>query len=436
MKKLLIALTLLFSIQLAAQTKDVTDALKAYEKAKSDAAHPKRAENPQTWTKLAAAYAGLYDAPIKQIWLGASRMEVKVLLKDQRIVNTTEEDKGGNMFVVDEYSDKKLYYGQNGELAAWIITNSYVNENLLDGAFEALDKATELDTKNARAKDIFDQMVSLRNRYYNEALSFYALGKYAQASENFEKTFLIGKHKAVNQIDTVFMYYAGLTAFMDKNIDRAITFFNKAIDYGFDSNGDAYSYLAESYKMKNDIEMSKEILNTGFRKYPSAQSILVSLINTYIESDDDPAKILELIVQAQKNEPTNATLYYAEGNVWKNLNDIEKAVECYKKSVEIDPGYYFGYFAIGAAYYDQAVAIQAKAIDELDDAKYEKMLQELENYLELAIDPFEKCFENTTDQDIKDVVAEYLKNIYFRFREKSPEYLEKFEKYNALTHRD
>ncbi len=436
MKKLLIALTLLIAVQLGAQTKEVADAVKAFEKAKQDAANPKKATNPQTWTKLAASYAAVYDAPIKSVWIGASRVELKVLLKDQRIVNTAEETINGTPYVIDEYTDKKLYYAESGDLAAWFVTNKYVNEDLLGESLKSLEKAAELDTKNARTKEITEQLSALKSRYYNEALSAYALGKYKESSEYFENAAEIGKNKMLNQIDTAFIYYAGLTAFLGQDHDRAIKYFSEAIEYGYDAKGDAYSYLAESYKVKQDIEMTKEILNTGFRKYPGTQSILVSLINTYIESNDDPAKILELIKAAQTNEPNNASLHYAEGNVWKNLKEIDKAVESYKKSVEIDPNYYFGYFAIGAAFYDRAVDIQAKAAEELDDAKYEAMVKELETNLESAIDPFEKCFEAATDEEIKAVVAEYLKNIYFRFREKSADYMQKYEKYNALSHKE
>lgn len=433
MKKLLIALTLLFTVQLGAQTKDVADALKAFERAKGDAQNAKRAENPQTWTKLASAYAQVYDAPIKSIWLGAARTEVKLLLKDQRIEKSEEVEIGGTTFTVDVYSDKKLYYSANGELAAWVITNKYVNEDLLGESYKALNRAVELDTKGARTKEITDQLIALKSRYFNEAMSAYTLGDVKESSIDFEKAVAIGLNKLVNQVDTVFMYYAGLTAYMAQDYDRAIRFFRMSIDYGYDAKGDAYSYIAESYKAKSDVEMAKEILNAGFRKYPSAQSILVSLINTYIESNDDPAKILELIHQAQANEPNNATLYYAEGNVWKNLNEMEKAVASYKKSVETDPNYYFGYFAIGAAFYDKAVELQAKAADEMDDSKYEALVKELEVNLEAAIEPFEKCFAASGDQEIKSVVAEYLKNIYFRFREKNDEYMASYQKYNAMT---
>lgn len=436
MKKLLIALILLFSVQLGAQTKDVADAVKEFEKAKSDAQNAKKAVNPQTWTRLSSAYSAVYEAPIKSIWLGASRIDTKILLKDQRIEKTEEATVAGVPFTIDQYSDKKLFYGASGELAAWVITNKYVNEDLLEESYKALEKAIELDTKSAKTKEISDLLTALKGKFFNEAMCSYTLGEYKTSSLFFEKAVKIGSHKLVNIIDTAFIYYAGLTAFMDKDYERAIGFFSKSIELNYDANGDAYSYLAECYKSKSDVEMAKEVLNNGFRKHPSTQSILVSLINTYIESNDDPAKILELIHQAQKNEPENATLYYAEGNVWKNLNDFGKAVECYKKSVETDRNYYFGYFAIGAAYYDKAVDIQVKAADEMDDAKYEAMVKELEANLELAIEPFEKCFASTKDEEIKAVVAEYLKNIYFRFREKSPEHMAGYEKYNALSHKE
>lgn len=433
MKNLLIALALLFSVQLVAQPKDVTDALKAFEKAQKESVDTKKAAIPATWIKLAGAYTAIYDAPIKSLWLGASRMELKVLLKDQRIINTETKKIQDQSFTVDSYEDKELYYGGDGILAAWIVTKQYMEGDLLNEAFLALDKATELDTQAAKSKDISDQFIALKTRYQNEAMSAYALGNYQKATDNFEASFKSSSHKLVKQIDTVIMYYTGLTANMSKDYNRAKKYFQMALDNGYDAKGDAYSYLAEAYKGLNDVEKAKEVLIAGFTKYPSNQSILVSLINTYLQSNDDPKKVLELIKKAQENEPKNASLYYAEGNVWKNLKDVDKAVECYKKAVEIDPNYYFGTFAVGAAYYDRAVEIQAKASEEVDDAKYGVLVKQLEWNLEAAIQPFESCFATTTDNEVKTVVAEYLKNIYFRFREKSDVYKAGYEKYNSYV---
>ena len=432
MKNLFIALALLFSIQLVAQPKEVTDALKALEKAKKESADAKKATNPATWLKLADAYTSIYDAPIKSLWLGASRLELKVLLKDQRIISTETKKIMDQSFSVDIYEDKELYYAQDGTLASWVVTKPYYEGNPLGEAFTALNKAAEVDTKAAKTKEISEQLVALKSRYQNIAMSAYALGDYKQATDNFALSLQASSHNLVKQVDTVIMYYTGLTANMSKDYNRAIEYFTKAIQNNYDAKGDAYSYLAEAYKGIKDLEKAKETLSAGFTKYPTNQSILVSLINIYLESNDDPNKILNLIKKAQENEPSNASLYYAEGNVWKNLKDIEKAIACYNKSVEIDPKYYFGTFAVGAAYYDRAVEIQTKASEEVDDTKYEALVKQLEQNLESAIKPFEACFETSTDEEVKAVVAEYLKNIYFRFREKNEAYKTGYEKYNKF----
>ena len=429
MKNVLLALTLFFSVQLAAQTKEMADAMKGYEKAKKESADVKKGTNPATWIKLADAYSAIFDAPIKAIWTGASRNEIKLLLKEERITKTEERTVQNQKYSVDVYDDKDLYYSEAGTLAAFVVTKEYIPGNILDEASAALVKATELDTKGAKTKDITAKLIAMKNRYQTEAMSAYTLGDFKKASYSFEGCVRISSNPLVKQVDTVMMYYTGLTALMSKDYPRAIEYLTMSINNGHDAKGDIYSSLAEAYKATGNVEKTKETLQAGFTKHPTNQSILVSLINTYLESNDDPNKVLTLITQAQKNEPTNASLYYAEGNVWKNMKNIDKAIECYKKSVETDKSYYFGSFAIGAAYYDRAVDIQTTASNEVDDAKYEALVKQLEGNLIAAIEPFEACFAACPDKEVKLVVAEYLKNIYFRFRDKDASYKDKLDTY-------
>ena len=165
--------------------------------------------------------------------------------------------------------------------------------------------------------------------------------------------------------------------------------------------------------------MAKQCLNDAFTKYPGSQAVLVSLINLYMDTNDDPQKILDLIKSAQQNEPDNASLAYAEGNVYKGLGDIESAVKCYEKSLEIDPNYIL------------AIQQEMDATDISEVEKYDALLQEQEKYLEMAIEPLEKTFAMATDADIelKNLVASYLKQIYFRFRTRDAKYAEKAQQY-------
>ncbi|NCB96867.1 MAG: hypothetical protein EOM36_00700 [Bacteroidia bacterium] len=409
----------------------MADAIKNYEKAKKESADPKKGASPATWIKLADAYAEIFDSPVKSIWNGASRNEIKLLLKDQRIASTEDRTVQGVKYSVDVYDDKELYYNEDGTLACFVQTKEYVPGNIIDEGVAALVKAAELDTKNAKSKDITEKLVAMKTRYQSDAMAAYTLGNFKKASAYFEGSVKISSHPLIKQVDTVMMYYTGLTALMAKDYDNAAKYLQMSIDNNYDAKGDIYSSLAEAYKAKGDMAKTKEVLQTGFTKHPTNQSILVTLINSYLESNDDPNKVLALITQAQKNEPMNASLYYAEGNVWKNMKNVDKAIECYKKSMEIDKTYYFGSFAIGAAYYDRAVDIQTAAAEEVDDTKYEALVKQLEENLISAIEPFESCFSNTSDNEVKLVVAEYLKNIYFRFRDKDASYKEGLDKYTA-----
>ena len=49
------------------------------------------------------------------------------------------------------------------------------------------------------------------------------------------------------------------------------------------------------------------------------------------------------------------------------------------------------------------------------------------------MEPFEKAYETTKDQAVKDTVKEYLKNACFRFRESDPSYQTKYDKYNTIV---
>lgn len=432
MKKLAISLLLsLFVISGYAQTKATADAVKVLTKAKADVENPKKSENPVSWVKLGTAYTGCYDAPFSGIWQGAAQAEIKLILKDQIILSSTEEEINGRVFSVDHYGDKDLYY-EGGVLSAWKITKPAIQEDPLSLAFDAFDKAYELDAKQSQAKVISDSFKGLQGRYFNEAMSSYSLGDNKAASEFFEESLKASAHPSVNIVDSMVIYYTAVTAALSGDNAKAIKYLEKCAEIGYDQQGDVYASLADCYKQEKDTVKAKEVLAKGFTSYPTSQSILVALINLYMETDDDPAKLLDLLKTAQANEPDNPSLYYAEGNVHIKLGDYDKALESYKKSSDIDSSYFWGPFCVGKTYYDMAVMIQDQANNEMDDAKYEQLVKELDQSLENAIAPLEKAITLTEDKELQQYVAEVLKNIYFRFRDKSPEYKANYDKYTLF----
>ena len=432
MKKLLLIVSaLVLTVSVSAQTKEVV--LKNLDKAKATVENPKKATAPASWLKLAEAYVDAYNQPQIGLWVGAQSMEVKLLLKGQQVLSTETRTVNGNEYTVEVYADKELYYTPQGVLDVIKVTAPLVGEPL-ESAYESLMKAYEVDVKASKKEDIATQLSKLRDLYINDAMTAYTLGDIQTANKYFESSLKVLDNPVTEKIDSMIVYYTAVTFNMLGDKENAAKYLEKCMEIKYYQDGDVFSNLAEVYKAQGDLDKAKAVLNEGFIAYPTSQGILVSLINIYLESNDDPNKVLELIRTAQANEPNNASLHYAEGNVYKNMKDMENAIKCYYKSFEIDPTYVYGIYTVGSTYYDRAIEIQEQInnLDVNDYETYDKLLAEFEQALIDAIDPFEKAFAVTTDKEFQLAIADGLKQIYFRFRDKDPKYQEGFDKYNAF----
>lgn len=431
MKKTLLALALILSITAShAQPKTVADAKKLVDKAVAASQDAKKAAKVATWIDLAKAYIGAYDQPTANLIAGTPRNEVKVLLGKQQILSTDQKTIGGTNYTIDHYLDKDLYYNEAGVLEFFVVTVPAVSGNLLGNAEEALSKAVAADTKGAKTKDITALYEDIHRRFTDEALGNYFAGIYDKSAELFENSLSSYDNPFMKKVDTINTYHAGLVSALAGNSDNAVKYYKKCIDLGHYADGNVFSNLSGIYLQAKDTASALAILEEGFEKYPQSQGVLIGLINMYRESGSDPQKLFDLLHSAQANEPNNASLFYVEGDVYKKLGDIENAEKLFRKSTEIDPKYVYGILSVGILYYEHAVELQEKANNEYDDAKYAALLKEFEQSLENAVAPFEESFKMTDDKEIQVAVAEYLKNIFFRFRTKSDEYQQKYDFYN------
>ena len=434
MKKILLALAVLLTVQLAdAQVKTPEAAKKALDAAEVAAKDAKKATKVATWLKLATAYMDAYNAPKGSAWLGASKQELQLVMGSEKPSSSEAVVLGGDQYVKEVYAGKELYFDGNGVLVLINVT-SPVCEDPLGNAAAAYAKAFEVDAKQSKVKDITAGLKLINSNYLDDAMSSYMFNDFAKASELFGKAAETAATAPLNEVDTTALYNAGFTAWMVKDYPRAEQFFNKCVEAGYYyEGGEVFAKLADIYNNTDRKDAARDVLEKGFVAYPQSQSILIGLINYYLESKQSPERLFELIAEAKKNEPNNASLYYVEGNIYNELGQKDKAVEAYYKCVEINPEYEFGFIGAGILYYNQALEIQDKAAAELDNAKYEALVVEFEEALHSALEPFEKAFEITKDNTIKVSIAEYLKNIYYRFSTKGANYEEGYKKYNEIV---
>ena len=434
MKRILIALAVLLSVQVAdAQTKSPEAAKKAVESAEAASKDAKKAAKVATWTKLASAYMDAYNAPAGNVWLGASKQELQLLMGNDKPISTEEVVIGGDQLVKEVYSNKEFYFSPAGQLVLINVTKPVV-ENALAGALDAYKKAYEVDVKQSKTKDIVAGLSSIAQKYLDEGMNSYTFGNLEEATALFEKAAEASAAAPLSKVDTTALYNAGYTAWAVKNYERAKNFFEKCLDAGYYyEGGEVYAKLGDVYTNLGDAKKGAEILEQGFVKFPQSQSILIGLINYYISSGENADRLFVLIDEAKKNEPNNASLYYVEGNIYKELKNIDKAIESYYKCAEINPEYEFGFIGAGILYYEQAIELQEKASNELDDKKYNALVVEFEQALKNALEPFEKAYAVSKDNSLKVNIAEYLKNIYYRFSSNGPEYEAGYKKYDEVV---
>ena len=434
MKRILIALAVLLAVQVAdAQVKSPAAAAKAVTSAEAASKDAKKAAKVATWVKLAQSYMDAYNAPVGNAWIGATAQELSLLMGSEKPVSETQVELNGTPYLKVSYSNKDFYYGQDLKLAMIIVTQPVV-EDALAKSFEAWKKAYEVDAKQSKVKDINAGLASIAQKYVGDAYNAYQFGDLAKASKLFAAAAEVSATAPYSNLDKDALYNAGFTAWMAKDYAGAQKYFEECVanEYYYD-DGEVFAKLADIHKNLGNGEKVVAILEEGFSKFPQSQSILIGLINYYLENKQDPAGLFELIDLAKQNEPNNASLYYVEGNINKELGKNEEAIAAYYKCADINPEYEFGYIGAGILYYELAVKLSEEASNEYDDAKYMALVEQFEKALHDAIDPFEKAFAISKDNSLKVNIAEYLKNIYYRFISKGADYEAGYKKYDEIV---
>jgi len=433
MKKIFLALAILASMQVTnAQVKSLDAAKAAVETAQAAADNAKKATKVATWLKLGQTYMDAYAAPQGAAWVGASKAELALVLRGQRALSTETVNIAGKDYVKESYATCDYYY--DGDVLAMIDVTKPVYADALDKALNAYAKAAQVDAKGSKTKDITTAIKTIAEKYTSEAYNQYSLGDYLAASKLFEKSVAASGTAPYSVLDTNAIYNAGFTAHAGGDYNKAKELFRKCIDLGYyATDGDAFAKLADVMTRLDDPEGSKSVLEEGFKAFPQSQSILIGLINYYQQSGKDTDRLFELINEAKRNEPNNASLYYVEGNIRKQLGDFDGALKAYQDCAGVNPSYEFAYIGQGILFYDKAVEVQEQANNEYDDAKYMKLVAEFEKNLKGCIEPFEKAVEITKDDAIRTSVAEYLKNACYRFREESADFAAKYEKYTKMA---
>lgn len=325
-------------------------------------------------------------------------------------------------------TDAKVWYYRGGIYLDIQVSpaKAVLAPDAINIAYEAYTKARELDTKEDFKADISAKLTSIGGEYFNEGITYFQQNDFDGAIPLFEKAINISKEN--HAIDTLANY--GLALCLEKKAALDKAFLDKAIEqyqYLVDikmNEVSIYTSLANLYKDKGNIEKGSEIISLGKQSFPGNTDLVITEANMYI-STNNHAKAVSSLMIAKEKEPKNISVLYAIGVTYDllkndtNLSDAERleyfnaAIEGYKETLTVDPNYFDALFNLGAIYYNKGgeVINEANKLPISETAKYEKMLADGNNYLNLALPYLEQC-ETLQPQDKATLVS--LKEIYTR----------------------
>lgn len=435
MKKVILAIALLASVAAGAfaQEKSAADLQKAVQKAEAAAADAKKGTKVATWLKLGQSWLDAYNQPTANV-VGGSKAELALTMSNEKAISSEVVEILGNQLEKVTYANKNLYFDMSGRLQFIEVTKPvYTDQDPLAKSLEAYKKAAELDVKGSKTKDISEAIKSISEKYYTDAFVAYQLGDKGKAAECFEAAAGAAATAPYNTPDWSAIYNAGVMSLENKDIEKAKNCFETALANGYEQDGSVYANLSEVSFAAKDTLTARKYLEEGFGKYPENVQVMTSLINLYIATKEDPKKLIELLDLAKKQMPDNPSLYYVEGDIWAKLKDYDNAVKAYDKCAEVNPKYEMGYYGQGVMWFNRALEIQeeANALPYSEYKKYDALQEELSATLKKCLKPFETAFEVSANDAVKQSAADYLKRIYFIFRNESAENKANYEKYEA-----
>ena len=270
---------------------------------------------------------------------------------------------------MDEKEREELnYYYNRGD--------TFFDLGKFEDAIQNYDKAIELDSNVNSAC------------YYNRGTAYFSLGKFEDAIQDYNKAI------DLNPNDESVYYNRGVAFIYLNEYEKAIENLSKAIDLNpnkdstYYNRGIAFTNLSDSEKAIKDFNKAID-LNSNNASYYNNRGTLYINQGNYDEAVKDFSKAIDL-------NPIFTFGYSNLGNLYNNLNKYEKAIKNLSKAIDLDPNFSDAYNIRGVSYVNQkkfseAIKDFSKAIDlNPNDKEYYYNLGNLYSNL----NEYEKAIEN------------------------------------------
>lgn len=305
-------------------------------------------------------------------------------------------------------------------------------------AFNAIKKAEQLDTQNLNILEIQQTFLVLSEGFFNAGAIAYSEQKFAEASRYFEKSFDVSGE--FNSIDTATLYNAGLSAELAGDGQRAIELYTRVAALEYDQPY-LYNSLTNLELERGNYDEATRWITKGRERYPDNLDLIFAEANVYLRSGNinEARRVLAIAIE---KDPLNANLHYAFAVNFDNmardttytseerLFAFNQAVKSYNRAIELNPTYFDAIYNLGVIHFNEGIRLFVEAENQLrKDMNFREYQQretavkkkwlEAQPYLEKALTLVGENEENL------EIVLRSLRELYLRTNQP-----EKFEEIN------
>lgn len=307
-------------------------------------------------------------------------------------------------------------------------------EEYNEASIGSLKKCVELEAgKGMYTSQVNAKMQMLRGLSLQGGVALFQKENYKDAFSAFEGA--VEMFDVIGLTDSLAIYNAALSAERMNDYENAIKYFKKSAEIDYKA-GVSYQSLIANTNKKNGgpSDEAFEYIQEGKKKYPSNLGLIIEEFN-YFLSKGETEKAQESLAQAIEKDPNNPLFHFnigvtfdeltakrhKEGNHEEATIFANKAIEGYKKAIELKPDFADAYFNLGVFYNNESFELNSLASDLKDQTLLAKELEKAKDYLNSAVPYLEKSHE-LQPKDVN--TLKLLKSIYFN--------LEKDAEYNAV----
>lgn len=265
------------------------------------------------------------------------------------------------------------------ELYVDAVTLKENNEN--DKAVRKLDQAIKTDKRFSLAYSLLGEIYEQKQDYREAASSYQAATELNPWS--FKDYFSLGRvYRTMKDFGQAVNAYRSAAQLKPNNFEAnlntakclyEVNDFNQSLEYGkkaerIDPNvGELHQLLGNIFDSRKDYEQSVRSYKRALELDSNNPEIMMALAVAYLRtSRSEPAK--ELLITVTQLQPENNSAWQYLGYCSLQLEDVNQAIENYRKAIEINSQDWEAYRGLGVAYMLKATqegdaALKARAIE-------------------------------------------------------------------------